>query len=1073
MAKSEVTVIRSLIFVGLLIGPIQTLYGQESELKSLESEYRAVLGLRDPGQRQRAATRGFQRAMASAVNAIKTNAALEQKTQLSWVATEFGRLALKPDAPDRFMISLLSLGMQNQLGFDPRAVSLSTELQQTLEKHPELNQLSLGGKPAGRILAIESMKVEVLSARAGKVDNSSADRLQDLVLKFLAEEPKSVVLAEFSTLEEFLGESLLLAIRDQQDYEPLIRNRVSTQRRRLAQANIPFELSSCLFRWLGTEAWRRREFTTLANSLEEMKPSVDHKNLPITCRMSFLTQKGYLAISQLSFVDALDDFQQSLALADDKKLWGNESVRQQHLTMAMNNLGYLCSHRGDDRSAEDWFRRSISISDQTNISRELKNQSQLSRLNLATILNRKNRLVVSEEPQEILETLLKETEGLTGKSVPQLSVRSMVLAELGNMAYRRGDLQASQDFFAKADSTNESISQVENDTTADLLVNQAWIASDRGRYADAARMFQDAWQIHRRIHGPLGLRTIEYEAYLALSRMREGKTEEAAAHFSQALDARRDLVRLIMSQPMTKREQLAWIQELRAHNESVTMPGALDAFIQCTKELAVPAKDQYQRVLEWKGLFSWANKPIADDELNQRRTAVLNALRSSAIHRLTRQSAGDQAAGTVNLRKELEDIERELANANTKFDFSSPTPELLSHSLPKNTAFLDVVELKFHAPIKSVLQSGLDRRYVGFLTLPTGEVRRIEFGESGKRKEIDAVVRDAYQQLTSGKDLMDLDLAKIRAFLRDPIERQLSNDIKVLIFCGDGLLLRLPLGVIPDQDGAPWIERLAFGTVSNANQFIARRRGNLSRRAGSPRVLVGDVDYGPAVDGKRALWERLPDTRGEIIALMRSLSPAGTGSSQTLIGRKAEEQEVRRSISSAKLVHLATHGYFAEDAVTRRAAFKTFDYLDQLDSAIVLAKANQPTRDASNDGYLTASELYDMDLSSVQHFALSACETGLGHISEGQGLIGVLDAIETAGARTIVSALWEVPSKSSAHLMAQYYQLLLHPLQPLGPAEAMRRTQLAMYRGEIAGVDGEAYTSPTDWASWIVTGDAH
>ncbi|MDA0265700.1 MAG: CHAT domain-containing protein, partial [Cyanobacteria bacterium] len=93
---------------------------------------------------------------------------------------------------------------------------------------------------------------------------------------------------------------------------------------------------------------------------------------------------------------------------------------------------------------------------------------------------------------------------------------------------------------------------------------------------------------------------------------------------------------------------------------------------------------------------------------------------------------------------------------------------------------------------------------------------------------------------------------------------------------------------------------------------------------------------------------------------------------------------------------------------------------------------------------------------------LSACDTGLGDIANGEGVYGLRRAFAIAGAETQLISLWQVDDFGTQSLMADYYEQLL---SGMGRAEALREVQLAMINSD------SRYANPYYWAAFIVTGD--
>jgi CHAT domain-containing protein len=203
-------------------------------------------------------------------------------------------------------------------------------------------------------------------------------------------------------------------------------------------------------------------------------------------------------------------------------------------------------------------------------------------------------------------------------------------------------------------------------------------------------------------------------------------------------------------------------------------------------------------------------------------------------------------------------------------------------------------------------------------------------------------------------------------------------------------------------------------------------------------------------------WKRLPQSRREVEGIA-ALFPSDRR--QTYIDREATEERAMAVGRDARIVHFATH-VFVDD----RSPF---------DSGLVLSIPEE-TREGRDNGLLQVWEIFESMRLDADLVVLSACETGIGEIRGGEGIIGLTRAFQYAGARSVLASLWRVEDEATAELMQRFYR---HLRAGKAKDEALRAAQLELIRRPLRVPDGRGgwternAASPYFWAALQLVGD--
>jgi CHAT domain-containing protein len=191
----------------------------------------------------------------------------------------------------------------------------------------------------------------------------------------------------------------------------------------------------------------------------------------------------------------------------------------------------------------------------------------------------------------------------------------------------------------------------------------------------------------------------------------------------------------------------------------------------------------------------------------------------------------------------------------------------------------------------------------------------------------------------------------------------------------------------------------------------------------------------------------LPEAAAQIRALGRLY---GSRLSKVFTGPAAREEVVKQQSSRYRILHLATHGILNDAS--------------PMYSHIMLS---QKPGKSDEDGLLEAWEMMNLDL-DADLVVLMACDTALGRVGAGEGMIGMSWALFVAGCPRTVVIQWKVEASSTAALMVEFhkgFKTRFRNMQPrASTAEAMRQAALKV-------MSNPEYVHPFYWGGFVVVGN--
>ena len=195
-----------------------------------------------------------------------------------------------------------------------------------------------------------------------------------------------------------------------------------------------------------------------------------------------------------------------------------------------------------------------------------------------------------------------------------------------------------------------------------------------------------------------------------------------------------------------------------------------------------------------------------------------------------------------------------------------------------------------------------------------------------------------------------------------------------------------------------------------------------------------------------AYWANLPGSLAEVRVLSKIIADCDTLTAKEINEKNIKELSNTGKLMDYKILHFSTHGIGIPE-------------IPEL-SAIIL----NPDDNTTEDGFLRMGEISELKL-NADFVNLSACETGLGKIYSGEGVVGLSQAFIVAGANGISASLWQVNDKSTAQFMIDVFTLVKK--ENITYMQAINKTK----RLFIEGKHSNKWGTPYYWAPFIYYGN--
>lgn len=378
----------------------------------------------------------------------------------------------------------------------------------------------------------------------------------------------------------------------------------------------------------------------------------------------------------------------------------------------------------------------------------------------------------------------------------------------------------------------------------------------------------------------------------------------------------------------------------------------------------------------------------------------------------------------VALGNEVEKLERELSQKSELFSQSFEnkkiTYENVQKSIGKNDVAVEMVRYRYfnHDFTDSIIYVAMyvknDNARPKIIAMPAGQKMETRYFHY-YRNSMMSKLPDAYSY----------------KIFWEPIQREIGQYATIFL-SPDGIYNLINLESIATPDGKFVIDNSNIVIVSNTKDLYLRKV-KTRVQSSNTATMFGNPKFYATASTQRTIAD-LPGTEKEVSELQDLLNQKGWKTSEYLETSATEEQV--KDMDSPKIFHIATHGFATpaisdDDAKQMTASEAQLTENPLLKTGLLLKGAGDllgKTKYNYNmeSGILTAYEAMNLNLDKTDLVVLSACETGLGEVSNGEGVYGLQRAFLVAGAKVLIMSMFKVDDEATQKLILNFYKKWLN-----------------------------------------------
>lgn len=740
----------------------------------------------------------------------------------------------------------------------------------------------------------------------------------------------------------------------------------------------------------------------------------------------------------------------------EKHLKSENKINSVKYSIVLNNRAMIYQTTGKYKDAEKLMNKSIKIAGE-----EIKEKSSTYvrlKVNLALLYQLTKRY---DEAEKIYLDALETQKRRMGKNHPDYAV---LLRNLASLYQQMKRFDKVEELLKNAVDIYDKQFGKEHPSYAQVIYEQGLFYQSQNRLSEAEPLFIKALRIQKHKlgeHHPNIAKTLENTAILY---WQKGDYKKASDIYRKALNEYVYQINTFFPAMNDYEKSKFWD---KIHPKFIRFYNFANDAISIVPEISA---DVYNFHIATKALLLNSSRKVKNRILNSGDETLIANYNNwqdskswlAKLYTYSKKELQEENINIDSIETVVKNLEKEITKSSEDFKDAKEQRFISYKDIAKQLKTGEIAVEIIRINSYSFLFSKNEIHYIALVLRNDNSIPKMTFIKEGD--EMESEWSDEYQAtIHSGKSMKPF----YKYYWKNIAELMIPSDRRLFISI-DGIYNQVNINTIELPSGRYLLDAKDIRFVSNTKDILFF---NKNKKHSNSAFLLAYPDYKLDLPDNLAKLSPLPGTKKEVETI-QGLLKSKSYNVNTVFAKEATEENLKK-VNSPYVLHIATHGYFLENTSEKAEDTRAFGIEPMkayenplLRSGLLLAGADRAVNEMNtkenkdkDDGILNAFEAMILNLDNTDLVILSACQTGLGEIKNGEGVYGLQRSFQVAGASSVITSLWEVSDEGTQDLMSAFYK---YWLQSGNKHDAFRKAQLEIKT---------KYKYPFYWGAFVLVGE--